>query len=332
MAQMRGYRSLFWPLILIGVGVVWLLGNLGVISGANLSVLFRLWPLFLIAIGLDLLIGRNSTAIGAAIGVGTVVLVIILMLVGPGLGWATNVDAQTDTYSAPLGDASRATINLNLGVGESSVYALQDSTNLIDAELKHIGEIDFRVEGETDKVVSLSQRNAEMSVNVLPFFNFGSNFEEDLHWNVGLSPNIALTLSLHGGVGDTQLDLDGLQITSLTLNSGVGAIAVTLPATADTYPVTIKSGVGEAHLTLVEGASVEMSIDGGVGAVTIDVPNDAPLRVEASSGLGGNDLPGNLTRISGNDDHGVWETAGFSGATNPITIHYNGGIGGLTVR
>ena len=64
----KGYRSLFWPLVLIGVGVIWLLGNLGVISWTNLTVLFRLWPLLLIAIGLDLLIGRQSPAIGALIG------------------------------------------------------------------------------------------------------------------------------------------------------------------------------------------------------------------------------------------------------------------------
>ena len=126
MAQKLRYRSLFWPLILIGVGVVWLLGNLGVISGANLSVLFRLWPLFLIAIGLDLLFGRNSQAIGALIGLGTVALIIVLMLVGPGLGWVASADVQTDTYNAALGDATSARMDLNLGVGAASVYALQD--------------------------------------------------------------------------------------------------------------------------------------------------------------------------------------------------------------
>ena len=126
MAQNRGYRSLFWPLILIGVGIVWLLGNLGVISGANLSVLFRLWPLFLIAIGLDLLLGRKSSVVGALIGLGTVALIIVLMLVGPGLGWAANADVQTDTYSAALGDATSARVDLNLGVGAASIYALQE--------------------------------------------------------------------------------------------------------------------------------------------------------------------------------------------------------------
>jgi hypothetical protein len=46
--------------ILIAVGIIWLLGNLGVLSAANILVLLRLWPLLLIVIGLDLLFGRQS--------------------------------------------------------------------------------------------------------------------------------------------------------------------------------------------------------------------------------------------------------------------------------
>ena len=44
------YRSLFWPILLIGVGVVWLLGNLGYIPMPSLRMLIRLWPLILIVI------------------------------------------------------------------------------------------------------------------------------------------------------------------------------------------------------------------------------------------------------------------------------------------
>ena len=315
MAQNRGYRSLFWPLILIGVGVVWLLGNLGVISGANLSVLFRLWPLFLIAIGLDLLLGRNSTVIGAMIGLGTVALIIVLMLVGPGLGWATNADAQTDTYNAARGDATSARIDLNLGVGAASVYALQNSTDLIDAELRHVGEIDFQVTGETAKTVSLSQRDNTPSFSAFPFF-FSSD-EQDLHWNVGLSPDVPLDLGLHGGVGQASLDLADLQLSSLTLDIGVGQIDVTLPAMESTYPATIHGGVGETTVTVSAGASVILDVDGGVGGVTIDVPDGADLHVEANGGLGGNSLPNSLARLSGSDNDGVWETANFSGAAQP---------------
>ena len=42
------YRSMFWPVILIGVGVIWLLSNLGLLPAASIAWLLNLWPLILI--------------------------------------------------------------------------------------------------------------------------------------------------------------------------------------------------------------------------------------------------------------------------------------------
>ena len=83
----RSRPSLFWPMVLIGVGTVWLLTNIGVFKAENIVVLARLWPLLLIVAGLDLLFGRSSPNLGAIIGIATVVGVLLLMLVGPSLGW-----------------------------------------------------------------------------------------------------------------------------------------------------------------------------------------------------------------------------------------------------
>ena len=41
----RGYRSMFWPILLIGVGVVVLLANMGVIGATNWWDMWRLWPI-----------------------------------------------------------------------------------------------------------------------------------------------------------------------------------------------------------------------------------------------------------------------------------------------
>ena len=65
-----GYRSLFWPIVLIGIGVIALLANMGALDRENLLVLFRLWPLLLILIGIDIMFGRRAPGIGALIGIG----------------------------------------------------------------------------------------------------------------------------------------------------------------------------------------------------------------------------------------------------------------------
>ena len=55
---MRHYRSFFWPVVLILVGVVALLVNAGWLSSERLSLLTDLWPLILIVIGLELIVRR----------------------------------------------------------------------------------------------------------------------------------------------------------------------------------------------------------------------------------------------------------------------------------
>ena len=52
--------GLVGPIILITLGVVFLMNNLGVLDWSVWVVIFRLWPVLLVAAGLDLLLGRRS--------------------------------------------------------------------------------------------------------------------------------------------------------------------------------------------------------------------------------------------------------------------------------
>ena len=98
--------------------MIWLLSEAKIFSSANLAVLFRLWPIVLIAFGLELLVGRGSRSISLLIGVGTVVLLLVLMVVGPALGLAPNVEVKTVQCNEPIGDATSAQVNLDLSVGQ----------------------------------------------------------------------------------------------------------------------------------------------------------------------------------------------------------------------
>jgi hypothetical protein len=80
------YRSLFWPILLIGVGAFWLLANLDILPDVNFGFLLRLWPIALIAIGLDILFARRSPLLGALIGLAAVAAVIALVFFAPDLG------------------------------------------------------------------------------------------------------------------------------------------------------------------------------------------------------------------------------------------------------
>ncbi len=80
------YRSIFWPLVLVAAGVLWLLKSLGQLPELNFWVLLRLWPLLLIGLGLDLLVGRRWPWASAAIAILMVGAAVLALLFARPLG------------------------------------------------------------------------------------------------------------------------------------------------------------------------------------------------------------------------------------------------------
>lgn len=325
--------AVIWALILIAAGVIWLLRELDIFTAQNMAVLLRLWPLILIAIGVELLIGRGSRAASTLIVGATIIVLVALMFVGPSLGLAPNVGVKTLSLSEPVGEAASARMNLGVGVGNASVTALSDSNNLIEADLRYVGEVQFDVAAGAQTVVTLNHEQTTASSG-FDFFGWTLALDpSDLHWNILLTPAIPIDLTLNGGVGTSHVDLSSLQITRLAINTGVGDSVVTLPDSDDVLPVSVNGGVGRTTLTLPEGAALIADINAGVGETFIDVPNDAAVRIQIEGGLGGVTLPSAWQRISGEDRNGVWEspTYGTAASNDRIEIDYNGGVGGLRV-
>ncbi len=309
--EKQAYSSLFWPVILIGVGVIWLLGNLGVIGQANIAVLFRLWPLLLILIGLDILFGRRSKAIGALLGLGALALAIVLMLVGPGLGLVPDMEVKERTFTETLNGAESAEVILNLSVGTNRIETASD--DLIRAELTYIGEVTLTASGESRKRVVLDQEGDIASgLTFNPFGWFGIA-NQGLRWEVWLHDNTPMSLELNGGVGDTNANLERVRLENLTANTGVGEFDITLPG--GTYDVKVNSGVGTVILDVPESSGVELIIHGGIGGVNV---------------------PGHFDKVTDGDnflgDEGTWRSENYESAETRIRIEINKGIGDLTIR
>lgn len=68
------------PLLLIGVGIVFLLSNLGYIAPVSARAVLQLWPLLLILIGVDILLARRSPVAALAIELAVVALGFALLV------------------------------------------------------------------------------------------------------------------------------------------------------------------------------------------------------------------------------------------------------------
>jgi hypothetical protein len=298
------YRTgprLFWPIILIGVGVIFLLKNLGVITGSPWEVIWRLWPVLLIALGLEILIGRTGAVgsmVSAVLGLAVVGGVLWILIARPALpGFNSSGGLETTNVEYPLRDVRSASVSIGFTTGTNEVRALAGSNKLIEGTILHYGNLTF------DASDSGSQASVRLnSSNVSIAMPFGGSEE---HWTVALNPGVAYDLTLEMGVGQSTVDLSKLTVTAGQLNAGVGATDLTLPAKG----------------------KFTMNIDGGVGTVKIRLPGKMALRVEVDTGLGSFNPGARLRALSGD----VYETEGFDLADNAITLRIKAGVGTISV-
>jgi hypothetical protein len=334
MQNTQGNRSILFPLILIVGGGIWLLRQANIISTANIAMLFRLIPLILIIVGVELVIRGRYPQIATYLGIGSVIVIIGLVLVGPALGWVGTREVQTGSYEEPLNDATSAEISVGISIGEVIVNALEESSNLFEADITYIGRVEFFQRGDAQRFVSLQQTDSGSSRS----FDFGDVFNlwdidaEEINWHVWIAQSVPVNLDVNAGVGRSTLNLEALTLTRLNVNAGVGEITATLPSSEASYNATFNGGTGSMHITITEGAALELRVSGGVGDTVIDVPSGAALSLDASTGLGAVNVPSDYQRVSGDDDDGVWESSNFDESQRQIVIHYDGGVGGLTIR
>src|SRR2546422_2777991 len=107
-------RGLLLPLLLIAIGAIVLLANVGVISSDALLRLGDLWPLLLVILGLQLVLNhtlprRQAALIGVAVGAVIVIGAVAYATLAP----ATSFGAQKLDASAQTGGLTAATLDVN---------------------------------------------------------------------------------------------------------------------------------------------------------------------------------------------------------------------------
>ncbi len=287
------------PVILISLGVIFLLNNMGFIELNLWDVIMRFWPILLIAIGLDILIGRRS-AWGAAIAV-----VVVLALLAGGIVFFDNQAQWTyaaEKFEIPLGNVEEATISIDPALGYLLVDALPKGSNeLLRGEVRPFsGE-------EIGKTVDISGTRATIDLRtegviVAPFFG---GWSDQPSWDLALHPEVATDLIVDFGVGKVELDLQDLQIGEIHVEQGLGQMILLLPS-AD---------------------NMDINLDGGIGEIQVVIPEDVGVRIRAGVGIGNVLVPSDYTR-----DGDFYISPGYAAAENQIEMVIDLAIGSVQVR
>lgn len=319
--RQRMRRSIVGPLVLIGLGVIFLLGTLR----PNFDpwwILWRYWPLLLIFIGLgqiwDHYWSRSTDGNRAAIsgtGLAFIVLLIILIVVGlrgtqpaSSSGWVwdhpwnehswNSAYMQHETQSIGLQGAKRVSANINIPAGSLTVSG--GSAALLDASFDY----DNR-DGKPNIDYSVSDGEGQL--------NIAQNGGGDTHWgghendwNLQFASGIPINLQLNMGAGQGNLRVKNVDLSNLEVHMGVGDLNL--------------------DLTGPRSKDLDATIQGGVGSARVLLPKDVGVRVQASGGLGSINANG----LQRDGDAYINTAYGKTPATINLTIE--GGIGQINLN
>jgi len=314
----RKGHSLFWPIILVGVGITWLLVNLGFIPAFNLGQLLKLWPIILIVMGIDIIFGRRLPWAGTVIGLLAVAGMITFLVLSPNLGFTAAPQTQTETFTEPVGTATSAKYYIEGSSAPLNVSSLTSDGELVHAVITHRSIFNFDVSGTEQKTVRMSETTDSGSWLTWDFSTAATK------WDVQLAEMIPTEMILNGGSGSIDIDLSGIELTSLRSDMGSGSSKFILPVTKDPYDIEVDSGSGSVRLVIPDGASLTFALSSGSGSVNVTLPANTALQIEVfDEGSGSLRLPTGLEKVSSSNSGGslgVWQTAGFDSAKAKIYI------------
>jgi hypothetical protein len=286
------------PMLLIFAGCILLLNVLGIVDWSIWWSILQLWPVFLIAAGLDLLIGRRSRA-------GSLFAALLVMLILAGALLLSSVDMGTAGLASqeihqPRDDATQAEISIKPALGVLRLHALPEPADLVRGEILLAKGEEIREEFANQG----GQATYTLSSEGESWAPFG--IWDDRHvWDLGLSPGATLQLNPGIAVGQSTLDLTGLDLGDLSASMGLGWTEVILPA---------------------EGR-FEASVSGGLGGITIVIPEGMAVRLNPGTAMVLRQLPDDFQK-----QDGVYTSPGYASAQNRVDLDVGLAMGLLNVR
>lgn len=230
---MRMRRGVTWGLLLVLIGILLLLDNLGYLTFLGVSIWQILGPLLLIALGFWVLFGHRLRGHG-----------------------------ETETLALPLEGTSEADVQIEYGAGEFRITGAAEPGDLLSGTFEGGVAHRDRREGARADIRLWTDRRF--------FTPFAWGPDTRHRWNVALTDRIPLALTVKTGASDCRIDLSSLRVTRLRVETGASSTHVTLPARAGHTEARISSGVASVSLRIPPGVAARIRSDSGLASVSVD--------------------------------------------------------------
>lgn len=298
----RGASIPIFGILVTTVGIIVLLNTFGVLEWTVWLDMWRLWPVLLVLFGVKFIFPAIHPLLVFLISA-VVIAGAILFAFTASENNLFDSDFTTFTYDLESNDEADALVlNLDFGAGTLRVRPLVATDDRLVAAEFFDDEDDIEVTSEINN--GTQEVTMQLDTNQFPFFGRSGSGRE---WTVYIHPDVETALSIDGGAGRFDVDLENMNVTEFDINVGAADLSVTTPAAAGHVSGDIKAGAADIRVTVPDGTDARINNDSGVSSVDIS-----------------------SSRFPKTGD--VHESEGYNSATNRLDLSIGAGVSNITVE
>ncbi len=267
---MNNHGRLYSGFVIMTIGILLLLGNLGVISWSILSGFSRIWPLIIVAVGLNLFF-NNHILIKLFTFTGLIVaLVVAGMMYPPSEDWNFRFDFdgsgsghRTISKTYPM-EQNITSAELNLKMPAGSLEISGQDENLLNGRFpsNYAKESALTTDGGIRKSFNLDGGAFILST--------GSNTDNSWQYNYELNNSIPWDLRIDAGATEANLDFRDIILKNLELNSGAGDIDIRIGKVDRKATIAADVKASDFNVTLPKSVGFKAVIEGSLNDINIE--------------------------------------------------------------
>ncbi len=302
------FKNVLWGLILVIIGVLFILKNLGYIyfSWHNF---FRLWPLILVFIGISILPVKTGVK---------VILALITLMVGLAIAFWAPSDRNSWFDFSPFSHDRDYTEDNSWSDSEQVIAEAYDN-DVSEALLKFDAAAgNFTIKQSTDQLFefskygnvgkyhySIQDQDGRKEINIGLDGGRIRKLKLKNDVNIKLNENPVWDLSVDVGAADVNLDLSQFKVKKIDIDGGAASIYVKIGTRSD---------------------QTELNIDSGATSLELHVPESFACEVNTNMILSSKNMPG-FNKVA----DGTYVTDNFTDNTKNIVIRIEAAVSSLTI-
>lgn len=214
---------------------------------------------------------------------------------------------MTDDFVEPLNGEKSVTVEIHAGDGNLIIDSqVSDAQTLAKGTMQYFDNMGkpVRTIASKEDRVTLSLKGSETGQKWfrLPWAACNGATE----WKIHLNPAAIVDLKAHSNGGNVNIDMAGMAISKVQVDTGGGNIDLVLPEKAGDLEIDARTGAGN---------------------VSVNIPGNGPARIHATIGLGKTIIDPRFSLVEKN----VFQSSDFDSSENKVELILNSGAGNIIV-